>query len=196
MQALALDTPPHAAIATVLPLVDGGPRRLVHGVFGTVLKAGVTLPDPPSLPAAVTKRWRNALWRPGPARRTGRHRRPPPLDLTLRDPATTDEWAARLGAESLMPGHLRLARASVVDLPGYEEGAWWVQDLAASLPARLLGQGLGTALDLCTAPGGKATPARRRRRHVTALDISEARLARLKEISPAPASPPRSSRRT
>ena len=47
VQALALGTPPHAAISTVLPLVEGGPRRLVHGVFGTVLRKGWTLPEIP-----------------------------------------------------------------------------------------------------------------------------------------------------
>ena len=55
-----------------------------------------------------------------------------------------------------MPGHRRLPRsAAIADLPGYDEGAWWVQDIAASLPARLLGRAKGAALDLCAAPGGK-----------------------------------------
>src|SRR5205085_9046207 len=53
VQALALDTPPHAAIATVLPLLDGGPRRLVHGVFGALMRGGATRPELPGLPPAV-----------------------------------------------------------------------------------------------------------------------------------------------
>ncbi|HEY0625637.1 MAG TPA: transcription antitermination factor NusB, partial [Allosphingosinicella sp.] len=57
VQALALDTPPHAAISTVLPLVDGGPRKLVHGVFGTLMRQGATLPEIPTLPLAVSYRW-------------------------------------------------------------------------------------------------------------------------------------------
>ncbi len=61
VQALVLGTPPHAAISTVLPLVDGGPRRLVHGVFGTAMRGGWTLPEVPALPAAVAERWR-AAW--------------------------------------------------------------------------------------------------------------------------------------
>ena len=182
VQALALGTPPHAAIATVLPLVDGGPRRLVHGVFGAVMKAGARLPDPPSLPAPVTKRWRKRYGGPAVRAAQAMIAQPPPIDLTLRDPATTDEWAARLGGTSLMPGHVRVARGSVPSLPGYDEGAWWVQDLAASLPARLLGAGAGrVALDLCAAPGGKALQLAAAGWQVTALDMSEARLARLKE---------------
>src|SRR3954470_5790137 len=57
VQALALATPPHAAISTVLPLVEGGPRRLVHGVFGTLMRQGATLPEVPALPPEVAQRW-------------------------------------------------------------------------------------------------------------------------------------------
>src|SRR5438067_10790370 len=60
VQALQLNTPAHAAISTVLPLVDGGPRKLVHGVFGTLDRKGVKLPDLPSLPEAVAMRWESA----------------------------------------------------------------------------------------------------------------------------------------
>ena len=61
VQVLLLGTPPHAAIATALPLVDGGPRRLVHGVFGTLMRGGAVLPDLPSLPDPVAMRWA-AAW--------------------------------------------------------------------------------------------------------------------------------------
>ncbi|MBC7987612.1 MAG: SAM-dependent methyltransferase, partial [Sphingomonadaceae bacterium] len=60
VQALALETPHHAAISTVLPLVDGGPRKLVHGVFSTVMREKWTLPEVPTLPEAVADRWRKA----------------------------------------------------------------------------------------------------------------------------------------
>ncbi len=66
-------------------------------------------------------------------------------------------------------------------LLGYAEGDWWVQDLAASLPARLVGRGDGTVLDLCAAPGGKTLQLAAAGWRVTAVDISESRLARLHE---------------
>ncbi|HEY0269808.1 MAG TPA: transcription antitermination factor NusB [Sphingomonas sp.] len=182
VQALLLGTPPHAAIGTVLDLVDGGPRRLVHGVFGTLMRRGAALPDPPAFPAEVAARW-TAAWgeAAAAAARAGLAGRPP-LDLTLRDPADTATWIARLGATSLMPGHLRLAAdADVTALPGYEEGAWWVQDLAASLPARLLGQGTGDVLDLCAAPGGKTLQLAAAGWHVTAVELAANRLARLSD---------------
>jgi 16S rRNA (cytosine967-C5)-methyltransferase len=177
-QWLRLDTPPHAVIATGLPLLAGGPRRLAHGVFSTLHKRGVTLPATPTLPPAVAARW---------GERTeaiaANLDEPPPLDLTLRDQAATGEWSEKLGGVSLAPGHVRLARgASVTDLPGYADGAWWVQDFAASLPARLLGPGEGRqALDLCAAPGGKALQLASAGWQVTAVDKSDKRLDRLRD---------------
>jgi 16S rRNA (cytosine967-C5)-methyltransferase len=186
-QALVLGTPPHAAIATVLPLVDGGPRKLVHGVFGTVMRAKAVLPDPPNLPADVAERWTRE-WGEEAVAAAGRAiAESPPLDLTLARPEATAEWAERLGGESFMPGHVRLpARAVVADLPGYAEGAWWVQDVSASLPVRALLEGwgdrsLGRVLDLCAAPGGKALQLAAAGWDVVAVDQSESRLARLRE---------------
>ncbi len=82
-----------------------------------------------------------------------------------------------------MPGHVRLARGdAITGLAGYAEGAWWIQDLAASLPARLLGEGAGRrVLDLCAAPGGKTLQLAAAGWEVTALDISKRRLERLSD---------------
>lgn len=177
-QVLRLDTPPHAAIATGLPLLVGGPRRLAHGVFSTLIKQEVRLPGTPTLPAGTLVRWgeRATAIAAGLAE-------PPPLDLALREPDATQEWADKLGGRSLFPGHVRLPRGSAIEaLPGFREGAWWVQDLAASLPARLLGAGEGRrVLDLCAAPGGKTLQLAAAGWHVTALDISKRRLDRLRD---------------
>ena len=173
---LRLDTPPHAVIATGLELLSGGPRRLAHGVFSTLVKRGVTLPAAPTLPPPVVERWgeRSAAIAAALAE-------PPPLDLTLRDPAITAQWADKLGGTSLAPGHLRLPRGNAVEnIEGFDSGAWWVQDLAASLPARLLGPGEGRrVLDLCAAPGGKTLQLAAAGWHVTALDASAKRLERM-----------------
>lgn len=177
VQTLALGTPPHAAIATVLPLVDGGPRKLVHGVFGALTRGGAELPDVPSLPPVVAERWR-AAWGDVVAHAAAQAiAAPPPLDLTL---ASADALAPE--GVHLAPDQRRLAdHAPVAQLPGYDEGTWWVQDVAASLPARLLGRGPGTALDLCAAPGGKTMQLAAAGWDVTALEISPARAARLHE---------------
>jgi 16S rRNA (cytosine967-C5)-methyltransferase len=147
-------------------------------VFSALVKRGATLPAAPTLPEAVRLRWgeRADAIAAGLAL-------PPPLDLALKDAARTHEWAERLGGVSLMPGHVRLARGDAISaLPGYAEGEWWVQDLAASLPARLLGAGEGRrVLDLCAAPGGKTLQLAAAGWQVTALDISKRRLERLRD---------------
>ncbi|UIP07630.1 methyltransferase domain-containing protein [Erythrobacter sp. SDW2] len=175
---LRLETPPHAVIATGLPLLAGGPRRLAHGVFSTLDKRGAQLPAEPTLPERVRERWgeRTASIAAGLAE-------PPPLDLTLREPGETQHWANQLAGDSTIPGHVRLPRGSAVEtLPGFKDGAWWVQDLAASLPARLLGQGEGRhVLDLCAAPGGKTLQLAAAGWKVTALDLSKRRLELLKD---------------
>ncbi len=175
---LRLDTPPHAVIATGLPLLSGGPRRLAHGVFSTLVKRGVTLPQVPTLPAPVIERWG------APASEIAAGIAvPPPLDLTLKDAAETALWAERLGGQSLAPGHIRLPRGTAVEnLDGFDQGAWWVQDLAASLPARLLGNGEGRrALDLCAAPGGKALQLAAAGWQVTAVELSAKRAQRIEQ---------------
>jgi 16S rRNA (cytosine967-C5)-methyltransferase len=175
---LRLETPPHAVIATGLPLLAGGPRRLAHGVFSTLVKQGATLPAAPTLPVGVAERW-------GPRAEgiAAALAQPPPLDLVLRDAGETALWAERLGGISLIPGHLRLPRGQAVErLEGFKDGAWWVQDFAASLPARLLGAGTGrTVLDLCAAPGGKTMQLAAAGWKVTALDASPKRLDRMRE---------------
>lgn len=177
-QWLRLETPPHAVVATGLELLDGGPRRLAHGVFSTLNKQAVTLPPFPTLPAPVIARWGDLAAQVAPGLAT-----PPPLDLTLKDPAATAEWAGRLEGTSLSPGHVRLARGTKVeDLAGYADGAWWVQDLAATIPARLLGAGNGRrVLDLCCAPGGKTLQLAAQGWQVTALDTSAKRLERVQQ---------------
>lgn len=179
VQALAMGTPHHAAISTILPLVEGGPRRLVHGVFSAITRAAPSLPDPPSLPAPVAFRWERAWGRAIVADAQRAIRLPPPIDLIFK----TDTPSPELTGVSLMPGHLRLERgAAVADIAGYGEGDWWVQDISASIPARLLGRGEGRrALDLCAAPGGKTMQLAAAGFDVTAIDASKSRLARLAE---------------
>lgn len=179
-QALRLETPPHAVIATGLPLLAGGPRRLAHGVFSALVKPGVgVLPAVPTLPERVAARWgaaKAAAIAPGLVF-------PPELDLALRDVAETEARAVRMGGVSLAPGHVRLPRGAQVEtIADYKAGDWWVQDLAASLPARLLGPGEGKqVLDLCAAPGGKTMQLVAAGWKVTALDSSKRRLELLKD---------------
>ncbi|KNG94860.1 RsmB/NOP family class I SAM-dependent RNA methyltransferase [Pseudaestuariivita atlantica] len=103
---------------------------------------------------------------------------PPPVDITPK------AGAGVLPEGELLPtGSIRLAAPGQISaLPGYEEGTWWVQDAAAALPARILGAKPGEAvLDMCAAPGGKTLQLADAGAEVTALDISERRMARVEE---------------
>jgi 16S rRNA (cytosine967-C5)-methyltransferase len=108
------------------------------------------------------------------------HRHEAPVDFTVKsDPET---WAERLGGILLPTGSVRIERltTAVSEMPGYADGQWWVQDAAAALPARLLGDvaGLDVA-DLCAAPGGKTAQLAHAGARVTAVDASSSRLKRL-----------------
>ena len=176
-QKVGLGTAEHALVATALPLVDGGPRRLVHGVLGTLLRRGIPPLDAPQLPAAVEDRWREA-WGDEMVEAARRQiAKRPSLDLTFAD----DSEAQAYQGVSLAPNHVRLKSASVADLAGFGEGRWWVQDLSASLPARLIPANAKVVLDLCAAPGGKTMQLAAAGHKVTAVDSSRNRLARLGE---------------
>ena len=180
-QKIGLGTPDHAIVATALPLVDGGPRRLVHGVLGTLLRRGVPANDAPKLPAHVEERWRRAWGEHAVEAARRQIAKRPRLDLTFASDAQAQAYAAANAGVSLAPQNVRLASASVTDIPGFGEGRWWVQDLAASLPARLIPRGAIDVLDLCAAPGGKTMQLAAAGHRVTAVDASETRLARLGE---------------
>jgi 16S rRNA (cytosine967-C5)-methyltransferase len=178
-QKIGLGTPDHALVATALPLVDGGPRRLVHGVLGNLLRKPMPDMASPRLPEIVEQRWSRA-WGDevvAAARRAIVQR--PPLDLGF---STDEACSAYSQGLSLAPRHRRIAHhGPVTSLPSYDEGSWWVQDLAASLPARLIPDHAVSVLDACAAPGGKTMQLAAAGHKVVALDRSKSRLARLSE---------------
>jgi len=180
-QKLGLGTPDHALVATALPLVDGGPRRLVHGVLGTLLRRGLPDADAPHPPPQVEERWRIA-WGDDVVEAARRQiTKRPPLDLSFAEAEEAQAYARDHRGAPLAPNHVRVESASVTELAGYEGGRWWVQDLAASLPARLIPTEARQVLDLCAAPGGKTMQLAAAGHEVIAVDSSESRLGRLRE---------------
>jgi 16S rRNA (cytosine967-C5)-methyltransferase len=188
-QILWLDVPDHAAVDLSVRLAQADRRAaryagLVNAVLRRVAQnrdALATDPVPRNTPDWLFKRW-SAHYGEDTARAIAQaNGHEPALDLTVKGDAAI--WAERLRGRVLPTGSVRtLAQGSIVLLPGFAEGAWWVQDAAASLPAKLLGdvRGLEVA-DLCAAPGGKTAQLALAGANVMAVDRSPARLARVSE---------------
>ncbi|MXU66481.1 RsmB/NOP family class I SAM-dependent RNA methyltransferase [Oceanomicrobium pacificus] len=188
---LVLDVPPHAAVDSAVRLTRAD-RKVQHlsklanavarRVSETDADAFAALP-PTRMPAWIRKPVQRQIGAERVEAIEAVQSQRPPLDITLRDPATATQWAAELEAEILPTGSLRRARPGQVSaLPGYAEGVWWVQDAAAALPARMLAPAPGMRiLDLCAAPGGKTLQLAAAGADVTALDLSPARLKRVEE---------------
>lgn len=191
-QVLLMETPPHAAVSTAVSLAGelretAGYGKLINAVARKIAKAGPAalekLPMRTDTPGWLWRAWERSY---GPQKTRAiaeAHRREPPLDLTLKSPDDAAQWRDRLVADLLPCGSLRLHRISdVTALEGFDEGAWWVQDAAASLPAKLLKDIAGKRVfDLCAAPGGKTLQLAARGAAVTAVDQSGARLRRVLE---------------
>jgi 16S rRNA (cytosine967-C5)-methyltransferase len=190
-QILFLDVPDHAAVDLAVRLVraDRYAARhagLVNAVLRRIAREGAERLAALDTPILDTPEWLMARWIATYGEATARaiaaaNGREPALDLTVKsDP---ELWATRLGGQVLPTGSVRaIAHGTVTALPGFAEGAWWVQDAAAALPVRLLGDVAGLRVaDLCAAPGGKAAQLAAAGAHVTAVDRSPARLARLEE---------------
>jgi 16S rRNA (cytosine967-C5)-methyltransferase len=187
-QLLFLETPPHAAVATSVELAARHPamKGLVNAVLRRVAREGgaaLAQQDAARLdtPAWLWRNWCDSYGEATARAIAAAHWREAPLDLSVKsDP---ELWAAKADATILPTGTLRRAAGGLIEnLPGYAEGAWWVQDAAAALPVKLFGEvGSATVADLCAAPGGKTAQLAARGARVIALDASAGRLRRLRD---------------
>lgn len=180
-----LGTPPHAAIDTSVRLARamGFDRQsgLVNAVLRRISEDKNFRPAAErNIPTWLQQSWRAAYGETIAKDIAAAQLLPAPLDIVVRsDP---QGWAQRLGAEVISGNCIRLAHAPVNSLQGYDEGGWWVQDVAASLPVRLLGNVAGKKVaDVCAAPGGKTAQLASAGAQVVALDRSARRMRRLQE---------------
>jgi len=190
-QILWMDVPDHAAVDLSVRLVQADRRAakyagLVNAVLRRCAREGQPLIEEVQSQMLDLPPWLVARWIATYGEDTTRAMAAaigvePALDLTVKsDP---DSWATRLHGEALATGTVRtLLHGSVTTLPGFNEGAWWVQDAAAAIPARLFGDIKDKAVvDLCAAPGGKTAQLIHAGARVTAVDRSPNRVARLRE---------------
>jgi 16S rRNA (cytosine967-C5)-methyltransferase len=186
-QLIYLETPPHAVIDLAVTLAQYDPRaaryaKLVNAVLRRVASEGKAIASGLDAARINTPDWLWSRWvtywgKDRAQRIADAHLVEPPLDLTVKgDPAL---WADRLSGRILPNGSVRLLpKGRIEALPGFDEGAWWVQDVAASLPVRLLGDVAGLRVaDLCAAPGGKTAQLALGGASVVAVDSSKTRLS-------------------
>ncbi len=188
-QILFLDVPDHAAVTTAVDAARADKHaRHFAGLANAVLRAlardraaVIAASDPllSDLAPWLRQRWVTAYGEAQARAMAAAGIAEPPLDVTC--PRDTALWAERLDAAQILAGTLRLRpRTGIADLPGYADGAWWVQDAAAAIPARLMRfPAGGRVLDMCAAPGGKTAQLIARGAAVTALDRSGPRMQRL-----------------
>ncbi len=189
-QTVFLDTPPHAAVSTAVSLVKDslfkGFAGLTNAVLHKVARDGAKIAAGQdaaklNIPDWLLRQWRAEYGADAAEKIALAGLEEAPLDFTVKDDA--EQWAEKLESIVMPTGTLRREKsASVPSLPGFEDGAWWVQDLSAALPAALFGDLRGKkAADVCAAPGGKTAQMVLRGADVTAVDISANRVKRLKE---------------
>jgi len=190
-QILFLNVPDHAAVDLAVRLAQADPRAapfagLVNAVLRRVTREGAARVATLDAVALDTPDWLMARWTAAYGAATARaiaaaNGHEAALDVTVKsDP---EFWAAKLGGRVLATGSVRVVAPGAVDaLPGFAEGAWWVQDAAAALPARLFGDIRDCRVaDLCAAPGGKTAELILAGAKVTAVDRAPARLQRLRD---------------
>jgi 16S rRNA (cytosine967-C5)-methyltransferase len=190
-QILFLNVPDHAAVDLSVRLAQAdrhaaGFAGLINAVLRRVAREGAARLAALDTSTLDTPDWLMTRWTAAYGAATARtiaaaNRNEPALDVTVKsDP---QYWAERLGGRALLTRSVRVnASGAVSAWPGFAEGAWWVQDAGASLPARLLGDVRGRRVaDLCAAPGGKTAQLALAGASVTAVDRARARLQRLRD---------------
>lgn len=191
-QALFLDTPPHAAVSLAVTQCRRNPAiqhlsKLVNAVLRRIAMEGRSAIEgidafETSIPEWLSRSLVETYGSERARKIVDASLREAPLDLTIKNASDAAMWAERLGGVLLATGTVRVsAGGRIEDRDGYAQGAWWVQDAATALPARLLGDDLAgrEVADLCAAPGGKTAQLAARGANVTAVDISSARLQRV-----------------
>jgi len=189
-QIVFLQTPPHAAVNTTVDLAAvenmAHQKPLVNAIMRRVAQEGILQVEPRDAGRMNTPEWLWTQWMQDYGVETAldiaaAHFTEAPVDFTVRENPSV--WADRLAADVLPSGSLRLSSAGFVPgLAGFEDGAWWVQNAAAALPVKFMGDLRGkTVVDLCAAPGGKTAQLAVAGAQVIALDRSAQRVHRLQE---------------
>jgi 16S rRNA (cytosine967-C5)-methyltransferase len=199
-QIMVMRTADHAAVDTAVSIVKKNRKpfiRQLSGLTNAILRRAIRERDEQwakatrdmshNIPKWLKSRWSEAWGVDTTSEITASQMMPTPLDIMVKNDGDHTDLLKELNGTSLLPNHIRLTHEQMTDangifnIAGFEEGKWWVQDIAATLPVRLLGDVEGkNVLDLCAAPGGKTLQLAALGANVTAVDVSIKRLELLR----------------
>ena len=191
-QLVFMNVPDHAAVNTSVQLVEAEGHTRMKGFINAILRKianeGRNWAQAQDAARLNTPEWLLKIWISDFGLKSAidiamANLAEPPLDVTLKRPDLSAQWAETLQANILPTGSLRvISPRQITEMPGFEEGMWWVQDASAALPAKLFGDLKGrTVYDLCAAPGGKTSQLAALGANVVAVDRSAKRVTRLAE---------------
>ncbi|MGI9392082.1 MAG: RsmB/NOP family class I SAM-dependent RNA methyltransferase, partial [Parvibaculales bacterium] len=187
-QLLFMEVDPHAALSATIDGVKMHPKsrfyqKLVNAVLRKLTKEVADKVSIENTPPFLMKNWVTAYGKEKSRKIALTHLEEPPLDITLKTPSEAEEWAERLNGTILPNGSIRIKKAGAIEkLAGFEQGAWCVQEAAASFPISIMGADKGArVLDLCAAPGGKTAQLAAKGAEVTAVENTPARLQRMEQ---------------
>lgn len=192
-QILFMRTADHAAVNETVDMIKAldGKEKGFAGLVNAILRSAIRKRDKilkdlsgapeRNLPVWLQESWTSSYGKEAMQAIAATLATNPPLDISLKPGEDAEQWAAKLEGTRLPTGSIRRAATDVMALEGYGDGAWWIQDMAAAIPATLLGDIAGKlVLDLCAAPGGKTMQLAAAGASVIAVDRSKNRMGRLK----------------
>ena len=195
-QSLFLKMPDHAVVGESVAAMKSvktakGFAGMANAVLRRITENGAShlgaVPPHENVPKWILRQWEKEYGRMESRRIARQIIEIPPLDITVKPDVDIETLAPELEASPLKGTSLRRTEAGrITELLGFNEGHWWVQDIASSLPVQILNTQFGplsdqTVFDLCAAPGGKTLQLASHGAQVTAIDKSAHRLTRLKE---------------
>lgn len=189
-QLLFLDTPAHAAVGAAVSLLKRSKKTIsasgmANAVLRRISEQGQDLLEKTNttqnLPKWLKEDWTKSYGHGDCEKIADIFVKEPPLDISVKNDA--GNWAEKIGGDLLPGGTIRRAKiGDITAISGFRDGAWWAQDISASLPVKLLGDLENSrVLDMCAAPGGKTMQLAAAGADVTALDKNTSRIKFIEE---------------
>ena len=185
IELIDLERPAYAVINSWVEIAKNKKRlmhfsKLINAVLRKFLKNNTqsTLDESKRIPGWLWDSWSKTYGKTETIKIINASLSEPPLDISY-----VDQENNFLELQNTLPGSYRLKNpGKIIEIDGFKEGKWWVQDVGATIPANILGNIKNkNVLDLCSAPGGKAMQLVAMGANVTCVEISRKRIDTMKD---------------